>query len=234
MPDGGLRMTIHTPRRRGRPPGKPWPQPSRKMMLDAAKRDARQAAYGSGQSADLFPSDCGSHPAPFARWHCILARPQHELTAAAELRRQGFATFVPMQLRWRGHGPHTRPVAVLAVPRYLFVRFDAAADPWLPILHTRGVQRLLSITPDRPAPVRRGVIEAIAAEMEAALGKPDPTLALAPGARGHVAAGPLSAFPATVAAVRPDGTLSVSITLFGRASTLTLEPGQFVPEAPPP
>ena len=234
MADEAMRTTIGDGRRRGRPPGKPWPQPSRKMLLDAAKRDARQAAYGSGQSGDLFPSDCGSHPAPH-RWYCLIAKPQMERVAAAELRRQGFVAFVPMQLRWRGRGPHTRPVACLAVPRYLFVRFDIAADDWPPIVNTRGVHRLISFAPERPAPVRRGVIEAIAADMEAALGLPDPTLTVQAGDRGHVASGQFAAFPATVQGVRPDGALIVTITIFGRAAPIVLEPGAFrpSPEAPP-
>lgn len=212
--------------RRGRPRLKPAPPLSRKKLLDAARAEAILAACGPQGSSGLFPAECGSLSG--ARWFCVLSKPHAEREAAQELRNQGFAVFLPMEVVWRGHHGDRKPTARPCVPRYLFVRFNPHADRWRVIWSTRGVSKLISFAPEVPAPCRAGEVERVWATVYEPLSQVDPTAPrLDVGQRGKVASGPFSAFPGEVMRVEEDGRIVVSVTIFGRATPITLEPEQF-------
>lgn len=207
------------PRRRGRPPSKPAPPASRRKMLDAARADALMLAHGS---RDLFPEECGSHG---AQWFVVRSKPRSERIAASELRAQGFLVFVPTEVVWRGHHGARRPIARPCVPRYLFVRFDPAADPWRCIWSTRGVATLISYSPERPAPCRASDVRAVWEAIAEPLRQADPTAPqIAIGDRVSPASGPFSAFHGDVVSIAPDGRLVVRMIIFGRSTPITLEP----------
>lgn len=89
------------------------------------------------------------------RYYVVQTRPQKELTAAYELKNQGFRTFFPMIK----HPVIPRKGSILTsrlaplFPKYLFVQLDLQLDPWRSINGTRGVVRVMCMDEYRPSPV---------------------------------------------------------------------------------
>ena len=82
---------------------------------------------------------------PSCRWYVVHTQPNNEGRAEANLRHQGFATYVPRYLRSRRHARRTETVARPLFPRYLFVSFDIARDRWRAIYSTIGVRALIAV-----------------------------------------------------------------------------------------
>ena len=121
-----------------------------------------------------------------ARWYCIRSLYKAEEEAYQHLVAQGFEVLLPLLIdRARDGSRRTRPLFT----RYLFARFDVDADPWRYIVSTRGVERIISVTPDEPLPVPVGVVEAIAAVNPVDLYGPDPMTPVKRGARVKVLGG---------------------------------------------
>lgn len=197
--------------------------PTRKQLLDAARRDALFLAFGGHgghqPSCASGHDDGGSHRAA-NRWYCVQSHAGQEARAAVELRQQNFQSFVPAMICQRRRHFVARP----ALPRYLFVAFDADIAPWRRICSTRGVARLFLLNDCTPAPARRGEVEGLMELVAEQLGRPDPLRAAARiGGIGHVAAGPLAGFRCTVVESAADGKLRVNLEIFGRPSCITLE-----------
>ena len=74
--------------------------------------------------------------------------------------RQGFETYLPQYLKRRRHARKTEIVPAPLFPRYLFVLFDIASQPWRPIRSTIGVNHLVC-QGDSPASVCHGVVESL-------------------------------------------------------------------------
>jgi Transcription termination factor nusG len=122
--------------------------------------------------------DCGSHSG--LRWYCLQHKPGLHDTARKELTRQGFDAWSPLRRITIRHARKATEALRPVFPGYLFVRFDVDRHPWRAIVHTRGVHRLFSITPERPLPIRPGVIEALQAEPASCLVRPTAWCAPAP------------------------------------------------------
>jgi transcriptional antiterminator RfaH len=97
-----------------------------------------------------------------ARWYVVHTQPQSEVRADANLRRQGFTTYLPRYLRQRRHARKTEVVARPLFPRYLFVSLDMARDRWRAIHSTFGVSHLVLAGED-PAPLPEGIVDEIRA-----------------------------------------------------------------------
>lgn len=227
QPIGDVTMAGPEPRlipvrRRGRPRGGEFPQ-TRRQMLDAAKREALDVAFGrSGEH--LMHLDCGSLLAG-QRWFVVQTHAGQERRAAVELRNQAFTAFLPVSIRHCGAEHRRRPVVRPELPRYLFVAFDPEAVPWRCIFHTYGVARLFTLGGSRPAPARPGDVEALISLVQEKIGAPDPTArAIQRGDAGQILEGPLSGFSCMAEEVLPDGKVRVTFTLFGRSSPVVLEP----------
>lgn len=78
-------------------------------------------------------------------WYVVYSRPHQERRAEENLQNQGFEVFLPtvnVERRLRGKIViKSEPL----FPRYLFVRFDEAEEPWNLIRNTLGVASLLRI-----------------------------------------------------------------------------------------
>src|ERR1700736_4723640 len=97
-----------------------------------------------------------------ARWYVVHTQPKHEARADLNLRRQGFATYLPRYLRKRRHARRNEIVAAPLFPRYLFVAVDLARDRWRVIQSTFGVSHLV-VVGGAPLPVPDRVVNAIRA-----------------------------------------------------------------------
>lgn len=84
-------------------------------------------------------------PPAITRWAVAVSHPQAEQWADANLRRQGYDTYLPLyavQRRDRALPSLRHTVLAPLFSRYLFVR-HVAGESWRPIYETPGVARLL-------------------------------------------------------------------------------------------
>jgi transcriptional antiterminator RfaH len=93
--------------------------------------------------------------AEYRRWCVVQTKPREEEIAIAHLRRQGFDVFMPL-LRERRR---TESKIVPMFPGYVFVEIDPTALDWMPIASTRGVKRLMTTRPEKPALLPRHWVE---------------------------------------------------------------------------
>lgn len=100
------------------------------------------------------------------RWYVAQTHPLSEARAESNLRRQGYAVYLPRFAKRRRHARRVEIVPRPLFPRYLFVGFDPEADRWRAIGSTAGVARLIC-QGDSPCPVPDGVVEAIRAREDA-------------------------------------------------------------------
>jgi transcriptional antiterminator RfaH len=101
------------------------------------------------------------------RWYVVQSQPNAELKAAANLNRQGFATYLPRYLKRRRHARRVEVVPSPLFPRYLFVAIDMSTQRWRSIYSTVGVARLVCAG-DTPAPVADQIIAALKQREDAA------------------------------------------------------------------
>ena len=99
-------------------------------------------------------------------WFLVQAKTGQEALAEANLRRQGYETFLPRICRTVRHARRTRVETPAHFPGYLFVSFDPDVDRWRNIGHTLGVVRLITGL-ERPLRVPYGVVEMLRARCDA-------------------------------------------------------------------
>jgi transcription elongation factor/antiterminator RfaH len=115
------------------------------------------------------------------RWFAVQCQPHRERGAREHLLRQAFEVFLPLRAKTRRHARRIDRVLVPFFPGYLFVRLDLSIDRWRSVNGTFGVVRLL-MQGETPAPVPRGVVEALASACDA-VGAIVPRIELVEGQR---------------------------------------------------
>jgi transcriptional antiterminator RfaH len=77
-------------------------------------------------------------------WYLVYAKPRQETVAQENLRRQGYATYLPLiRQRRKRRGRHAHSIGPM-FPRYLFIHLDSGGeDNWGPIRSTVGVASLV-------------------------------------------------------------------------------------------
>lgn len=93
-------------------------------------------------------------------WGVVYTQAGAEAKAVANLRRQGFDTYLPCYLRIRSHARRQEQVAAPLFPRYLFVRWNLANGRWRSINGTLGVSRLICAG-EKPVTIAPEVVESI-------------------------------------------------------------------------
>jgi transcriptional antiterminator RfaH len=93
-----------------------------------------------------------------ADWFLVHTHSGREKVAAINLERQGFRTFLPMQMKSVRYGRTVKATPVAYFSSYLFTTFDRLKDRWSPINNTFGVRRLVDFSVG-PAPVPKAVIK---------------------------------------------------------------------------
>jgi transcription antitermination factor NusG len=152
------------------------------------------------------------------RWSVIAYHGQSEISATAELARQGYEVYLAL-IAIRRRDPvitsQWHIVRVPLLPGYGFIRL-ARCDPRRPIIETRGVREVLLRPDGHPAVMRDADIDRLKADDADRLKLPlDRKPALATGALVSILDGPFTDHKATV--VECDGVRTqVSMTLMGR------------------
>jgi transcriptional antiterminator RfaH len=199
-------------------------------MLDTAANpalDTPQQVAGNQR-----PTPSGSRPSG-PRWHVVATHSQAERRATYNLAQQGYETYLPLvTVRRRDNAIRSlmHRVEVPLFAGYVFVRFDAARDPWRPITNTPGVYALLrSSSTGIPEPVRAGAVEALQAGNEARRSIPPPGASWAPGAacspgKGH----PLAGHPAVIVSVGQNMAL-IAVMMFGELREVTVDVNCLMP-----
>jgi transcription antitermination factor NusG len=74
-------------------------------------------------------------------WYCLRVAPQKEFACQMILDRRGFATFVPIETKWRRTGPKkTRtPYQYPMIPRYIFLGSEQKQFPTHDLLRLSGL-----------------------------------------------------------------------------------------------
>jgi transcriptional antiterminator RfaH len=96
------------------------------------------------------------------RWFCAWTKHASEFRAERALMAHGFDVCLPLCLE---HGRGATNYVLPLFPRYLFVRFDLAADPWKRVYRTQGVDGIIGQRANAPVPVPDGIIEGLISRM---------------------------------------------------------------------
>src|SRR5262245_55322609 len=94
------------------------------------------------------------------RWYAVQCLSNREFVAAANLRNQGFATFLPCLVKTRRNARRFDSVRRPLFPGYLFVQLDLTRDRWRSVNGTIGVARIVGHA-ETPSAAPVGSIEAI-------------------------------------------------------------------------
>ncbi len=137
-------------------------------------------------------------------------------------KRPGYQTFLPQTKTIRIVRGKRLPHCVPMIAGYGFVRFDALADDWKPIVSCPGVMTLFSTRSMRPIPVSDAEVDLLTRASEKDLGI-DP-LAMPKREKNdqlRVVDGPFTSFLATC--VSCDGfATTADVWIFGRSVPVTL------------
>ncbi len=101
------------------------------------------------------------------KWYVAQIKVNGFERAVANLARQGFLTFSPMQKKTVRHARQLKNVLRPVFPGYLFVQFGAERGDWRKINSTFGVARLVSFEKSAPAPVPDSLIAGLRARCDA-------------------------------------------------------------------
>jgi transcriptional antiterminator RfaH len=158
------------------------------------------------------------------RWYVVHTQPNGEGRADLNLRRQGFATYLPRYARRRRHARRQEVVTRPLFPRYLFVALDLGRDRWRPINSTFGVNRLV-LAGDEPLPVPEGVVDEIRAREDddgfVALGLP---AGLGPGSPVRLIDGIFADAKGVLERIADDRRVAILLELLGREVRVFVSP----------
>jgi transcriptional antiterminator RfaH len=132
--------------------------------MPASSRFGARAPIGAVQPMTAPDQRPPEHPAE-ARWYVVHTQPSKELLAVANLRRQGFTTFLPQVSRTIRHARKVSEVLRPLFLRYVFVSLNVATDRWRAVRSTLGVSALI-MEGERPKPVPRGLVEGFIAAVD--------------------------------------------------------------------
>jgi transcriptional antiterminator RfaH len=158
------------------------------------------------------------------RWYVVHTQPNGEGRADLNLRRQGFATYLPRYARRRRHARRQEVVKRPLFPRYLFVALDLARDRWRAVHSTFGVNRLV-LAGEEPLPVPESIVEEIRAREGAdglvALGLPS---GVGPGSPVRLVDGIFADAKGVVERIADDRRVAVLLELLGREVRVFVSP----------
>lgn len=157
-------------------------------------------------------------------WFLVQFKPNSHRLAERNLKRQGFETFLPLQMITRRQNDRfvseTRPL----FPGYLFIRLAPEAAPWRKINSTYGVSRIVSFR-DIPSPVPNGLVAALLSRCD-----PDGRIQIATnvaaGDKVTVIDGPFAEFVGTVETIDAEKRLWLLLDFMGQSTRIRVNLSQ--------
>jgi transcription antitermination factor NusG len=161
------------------------------------------------------------------RWYVVMTQPNKEYFAAENLTAQGFRSFVPRQSVTYKHARRFSTKLAPVFPQYLFVILDPDAQRWRAVNGTFGVRRLIN-DGDRPAPVRVGVIETLAASCDASGVLMFRTATFKAGDRIRLVSGPFAGALGTLQSLDASGRVRLLLEIISGRITGTADASDVV------
>ena len=154
-------------------------------------------------------------------WYVALLKPNGFERAVANLSRQGFETFMPMQKKTVRHARQLTEVFRPVFPGYLFIRFGKNRSDWRKINSTLGVAHLVSFEKSMPAPVPQALMSGLQARCDAknCLRPPDD---LKIGEQVRMAAGAFAGFVGEVEKLIGDDRIRLLYEIMGQKSRIDI------------
>jgi len=151
-------------------------------------------------------------------WYLVQLKPNGHRLAKANLERQGFKTFLPLQnvTKRSAHKFVDRNVPLF--PGYMFVKLDTAQNDWRKVNSTLGVARIVSLG-GTPTAVPSVIVNEFISRYDDD-GILRPTQGLEVGQDVQVLRGPFANFVAKVEEISPDQRVFILIDLLGQSSRI--------------
>ena len=112
-------------------------------------------------------------------------------------------------------------------PGYVFVEMEMTDETWHLVKNTSKVTGFIGGTGNRPSPISKSEVDKIMAQIQEGVEKPRPKTLFEVGEMVRVKEGPFTDFNGNVEEVNYEKSrLTVSVTIFGRATPVELEFGQ--------
>lgn len=153
-------------------------------------------------------------------WYLVQLKPNGHRLAKANLERQGFKTFLPLQNVTKRSAHKFVDRRVPLFPGYMFVELDAAQNAWRKVNSTLGVARIVSLG-GTPTPVPSAIVNEFISRCDDD-GVLRPTHGLEVGQDVQVLRGPFANFVAKVEEISPDQRVWIMIDLLGQSSRISV------------
>lgn len=181
-------------------------------------------------------------------WYVVRTNIRCEAKANDNLRKAGFETYLP-RMRFERKNKRKRTIQTFDRPlmlRYLFVGLPRHEQHIGFVRACEGVERVLGDVDDHPIPVPFALVSGlflaeanlefddtrearIHRKEEAKTKKATVAMKYFPGSEWIISEGPFTSFYAEVEDVSKTGLVKVLVSIFGRMTSLTLEPEQLDP-----
>lgn len=160
------------------------------------------------------------NPSP---WYLAQLKPNCSAIAERNIARQGFVTFLPLELTTIRKGKRLVASRRPYFPGYIFVKVEQDSAPWRVIQSTQGVTRLISFGAE-PTPVPPDIVSSLQQACDADYcikAQSD----LAAGARVRIVQGPFANFIGQVECSTPEQRVWILLDVMGRATRVSLQRG---------
>ena len=135
-------------------------------------------------------------------WYLLQTKPNAHATASENLRRQGFAAFLPLIIKTTNKNGKFVDVKTPLFPGYLFMGTSIDPVPWKSVNGTRGVSKAVTLD-GVYRPVNGGIIEGLKSRSDDD-GVIKSLNDIVPGDRVKIERGPFADFICTVDTIQDD------------------------------
>ncbi len=157
-------------------------------------------------------------------WHLLQFKPNAHRLAERNLKRQGFATFLPMHETTRRKASRFVSNISPLFPGYMFVGVNEGETPWRQINYTLGVSRMVNLEGD-PRPIPKQVISNLMLRCDTS-GKLLAPKSLKVGDCVEVLTGPFADFVAKIENIEAQQRISILIEFLGQKTKMLVKPEQ--------
>jgi transcriptional antiterminator RfaH len=157
-------------------------------------------------------------------WFLVQFKPNSHKVADRNLKRQGFKTFLPLQLITRRHNDRFVSESRPLFPGYMFIRLEPETSPWRKVNSTYGVSRIVSFR-DTPSPVPDGLVAALLARCDSD-GRVQSATGMSTGDRVTVIDGPFAEFVGTIETIDAEKRVWLLLDFMGQSTRIQVHPNQ--------